>query len=91
MTPLTDAARDLVDEWGNATPETMAAALKAAIREGGGDDGGTWPDTIIPGQLFEISFGGVVAVGTSENDAARVWFDLAIDRTYAAMATTGTL
>ncbi|MAY32817.1 MAG: hypothetical protein CMM86_09455 [Rhodovulum sp.] len=87
MTPLTDAARDLVDEWGNATPEIMVAALKAAIRDGGG----TWPDTITPGQLFEIQFGGVVAVGTSENDAARVWFDLAIDRTFAAMAATGTL
>lgn len=87
MTPLTDAARDLVDEWGNATPETMVAALKAAIRE----DGSTWPDSIIPGQLFEISFGGVVAAGTSENDAARVWFDLAIHRTFAALAGTGTL
>lgn len=87
MTPLTDAARDLVDEWGNATPEIKVAALKAAIR----DDGGTWPDTVIPGQLFEIQFGGVVAAGTSENDAARVWFDIAIDRTYAAMAATGTL
>jgi hypothetical protein len=87
MTPLTDDARDLVDEWGNAAPEIMVAALKAAIRDGGG----TWPDTITPGQLFEIQFGGVVAVGTSENDAARVWFDLAIDRTYAAMAATGTL
>ena len=87
MTPLTDAARDLVDEWGNATPETMVAALKAAIRDGDG----TWPDTITPGQLFKIEFGGVVAAGTSENDAARVWFDLAIDRTFAAMAATGTL
>jgi hypothetical protein len=87
MTPLTDAARNLVDEWGNATPELKVVALKAAIREGGG----TWPDTIIPGQLFEISFGGVVAVGTCENDAARVWFDLAIHRTFAALAGTGTL
>jgi hypothetical protein len=87
MTPLTDAARALVDEWGNATPEIMVAALKAAIRDGGG----TWPDTIAPGQLFEIQFGGVLAVGTSENDAARTWFDLAIDRTYAALAGTGTL
>lgn len=87
MTPLTDDARDLVDEWGNATPEIKVAALKAAIRA----DGGTWPDTIAPGQLFEIQFGGFLAVGTSENDAARTWFYLAIDRTYAALAGTGTL
>lgn len=72
---------EFVTEWGNAGQHHQVAALRAAVREAGG----TWPQNPPTAVLFEIHLHGVLAVGVSELDAARAWFNAARSRVEEAL------
>jgi hypothetical protein len=72
MTPLTDAALSLLDEWEASGDDVRAAALKAAVI----DSGGLWPDCAQP-HGYAIQYAEIEAHGTDPADAARVWFETA--------------
>lgn len=69
---MTPAALSLLDEWGAATDDVRAAALKAAVIASGGQ----WPDHTPP-HFYTIQYAEIVAHGTNPTDAARAWFKTA--------------